>query len=794
MKYSYRWLKELTGTKKTAQEIINLINLRGFEFEEKEDLAKRFAGFVVGKVLKVEKHPHADRLKVTKVDVGSKEGGILSIVCGAPNVATGQKVSVALVGAILPTNGVKIERVKIRGIESRGMICAEDELGLGKDHQGILVLDKKLKVGRSLASALNLADTILEFDILPNRAHDCMSYEGLAREICAMEGRALKINDKKLKDKKSGDLIIKIKDKKHCPRYMGAILENITVQPSPKWMQARLIASGMEPINNVVDITNYVMLEVGSPLHAFDKKIIENKTDGKVTIVVRQAQKKEKLELLDGTKLELNEHDLIIANEEKALALAGIKGGKDSGIEDKTDTIVLEAANFNKFNLRKSRQRHGLMTEAQARFEKGIAPELAERALKRAIELLTQYAGAELKAVRDENYYPTAKQTEKLKLNQLDNLLGYVVNKKRAINTLKNLGFQIKNQNQETVTLTVPYWRLDIEGPEDFIEEVGRIEGYEKIEEKEIKQTVKIPRRNDLREREWEVSALLRGLGFDEVKNYSFYGKREAKKCGLTEAHLELEHPLSEDLSLLRKSLLPNLLKNVAHNAKYFEQVSIFELGKIYQLNKEEKQEKTMLAGAIYATGNKEKEFYNLKAKLKALLEYSVGKEISFKVSDKNEDQIFYPGREAIIQMAETKKILGKMGEVIPATAKFFGIKKPVAVFEIDFNLLNQCFKQNKEFKPLRKYPVILRDISIFVSLGKEAEEVIKTIKKSGGGDLIKVDLFDVFDNQAEEKRSLAFHLTFAKDNRTMKSKEVDKLMKKIGEALEKMGAKVREK
>lgn len=813
MLYSYKWLKELTKTKLSAEKIADLVNLRGFEVEGVEKLAGRYKDFVVGKVLEIKKHPKADRLVVVKTDVGKENRGKHTIVCGAKNFKVGNLVPVALPGAILPNSKIEIKKTDVREVESNGMLCAEDELGLGKDHEGIVILDdgserrSAFTTGMPLAKALGLNDTVLEFDVLPNRAHDCLSYNGMANEICTMEGRKFtnhSVSPLTLRGEKKGGLKIEIKDKELCSRYIGAVLENMKVGPSPDWMQARLIASGMEPINNVVDITNYVMLEVGSPLHAFDlEKIHPVKSDeagpagrefNRVKIIVRRAKSGEKLKLLDRTNIKLDSKDLVIANPKKALALAGIKGGEDSGINDKTNTIVLEAANFNKLNIRKTRQRHALLTESQARFEKGIAPELAERAAARAIELLKKHTGAKLVEMVDENYHRPKTQIETLELSYLDSLLGYEMDKKRAVEILQNLGFEAVKQNKEKVSFKVPFWRLDVEGPEDLIEEVGRIEGYEKIEEKEAFQSVSVPDQNESRKFEWRMKEFLCGLGFDEVMNYSFYSAEDVAKCGLKNRHFELENPLSEDLKFLRTSLVPGLLKNVAHNAKYFGSFAIFELGRTYKMDKNEKPiERLMLAGATYNEDDKSEEFYNVKARIEEMFSRMFGLEIFFRSKAEYSDKILHPVRSAVIEIESGKKqTLGCLGDVAPTIAKKYGIKKQVDIFELDFETFRENSRSKKCYRPLRKYPTTLRDISMFVPTRTETATIVKAMKKAGGKDLIKIDLFDVFLDKKKNRKSMAFHLTFAKDDRTMKSKEVDALMKKVGAELKKVGARVR--
>ncbi|PIW95172.1 MAG: phenylalanine--tRNA ligase subunit beta, partial [Candidatus Moranbacteria bacterium CG_4_8_14_3_um_filter_34_16] len=396
MKYSYNWLKELSGTKLSPEKARELLTMHSLEIEGMEEKKLNFDGVVVGKILEIKKHPNADKLQLTKIDIGNKK---LDIICGAKNIEVGQKVPVALIGAKL-LNGIEIREAKIRGEKSYGMLCATDELGLGTDHSGILILKKNAKVGEPAKKYLGVEDdTIFEIKVLPDRAHDATSHIGVAREIAALENRKFEYDFDGLKfpNKKSKKLAVKIEDKKLCSRYIGTVMENVKIKDSPNWMKQRLESSNIRPINNVVDATNYVMLELGQPMHAFDAEKISNKN--KLQIIIRRARDKEKLVLLDESILELNNSDLLITNGETPLALAGIMGGKDSGINEDTRDIILEAASFNAVNIRRSRTRLGVKTESSDRFEKDIDPNLAEKAIVRIIEVLEHTADAKLEGV-----------------------------------------------------------------------------------------------------------------------------------------------------------------------------------------------------------------------------------------------------------------------------------------------------------------------------------------------------------------------------------------------------------
>jgi phenylalanyl-tRNA synthetase beta chain len=807
MKYSYNWLKEITKTKKSPEDLAKMVMLKGFELEGIEDLAGRFKSFVVGKILEIKKHPGADKLQLVKVDVGKEK---LEVVCGAWNINVGDVVPVALVGAVVPLNKMKVEKREVRGFFSNGMLCAEDELGLGKDHSGIMILNKSLKPGMDLAKALGLDDKIIEFDVLPNRAHDCLSYEGMGREISAMESRKILnskteiLNNIKIQNQKSKTLEISIKNENFCPRYIGAVLENVKIGSSPKWMQARLVSSGMEPINNVVDITNYVMLEIGNPLHAFDanklkvnsEKLKTTAKNLKLNIIVRKGKKREKLELLDGTVLDLDENDLVIANEEKALALAGIKGGKDSGISGDTKEIVLEAANFQALNIRKSRQRYSLLTESQQRFEKRISPVLAERAAVRAIELLEKYAGAKLTQIVDVNYFNQKPQLVKLDLEYVSRLLGYEIRMVQIADVLGNLGFVLKNKSAKEMVFEVPYWRLDVEGQEDLVEEIGRIIGYEKIAEQPINTTIDLPKENLTRDFEWKIKDILVGIGFDEVVNYSFVKKEEIGLASKGET-FELENPLSEDQTHLRRSLLPNLLKNVSLNAKYWDEFLIFEIGRVYLPEDfDGKPEKMKIAGAVFDSQAKGDElFFQAKGKVEGLFEKLNLRENAKYVPGENlPGRIYHQTRTA--QVLLDGEMVGYLGQADHLAAKDYHIKKGVVLFELDLGkIMKSALAKKMVYQPARKYPLVQRDISMFIDCKIKVGDIADEIKKNAGKKLISLELFDVFVEKEKNKKSLAFHLSFGDEKGTLSGSEAGEIFEKISKVLQKkFNAEIRTK
>lgn len=791
MKYSYKWLRELSETKKESTELMEMVGLKGFELEGFENLGEKFEKFIVGEILEFHQHPNADNLRLVKVGLGGEK--TTQIVCGATNFEVWNKIPVALVGAIVPQNEMTIEKVKLRGEFSEGMLCSEEELGLGKDSKGIMILDEELEVGISLAEALELDDIVIDFDVLPNRAHDCLSYLGMTREVVAMEGRKMENPYVEFsKDISKQGIVVDVQNSEACPRYTGTILEGVVVAPSPKWMQSRLIASGMEPINNVVDITNYVMLEMGSPLHAFDFNDIAN-GDGNVKIVVRNAVEDEKMTLLDGKEVELDEADLVIANEERTLALAGVKGGLDSGITVETNKIVLEAASFTGFNVRKSRQRHGLSTEAQIRFEKGVSPKLAGYAGVRAIALLVEYANAKVVATNDADFSNKDIQKQNFEFDYARGLLGEQVSNESMKEIISNLGFTIGKENEKGFEVSVPFWRLDIEGQADLVEEIGRIVGYGNIEDLPIMENIAPAETNKLRKFEWKLVEKMNGLGFDEVRLYSFYSVRDAQVCGLDGEHFQIENPLSEDLAYMRMSLVPNLLRAVSENIKYFSDFSIFEIGREYRNEGEKRTEPRMIAGAYFDTAKKDIEnFYTLKGRVEALLKGTLNEKIEFIAPDEWENSIYHRSRAARVVVGG--EYLGTIGQVNKKVAKQFGVKKAIVIFELNVESLLAKASNETVFEKIDKFPDVLRDLSMFVDFKRQSAEVVKMIESVTGELLKTIELFDIYEDKDNNKKSLAFHLAFSKKGATLESEEVDKLMGKIISSLEKEKVEVRTK
>jgi len=624
-------------------------------------------------------------------------------------------------------------------------------------------------------------ETQLVFDILANRGHDALSHIGLAREICAVEGRTLSNPRPDLGTLPRLDLgkglKVEIKDKKLCSRYIGAVLENIKVGHSPKWMQERLVVCGIKPINNIVDITNYVMLETGQPLHAFDAE----KTTG--NIIIRCAKKGEKIKLLDEKEYELNESNLVIADSKKALALAGVMGGSESSVAEKTKNIILESANFDPVNIRKTRVQNGLSTESSYRFERDIDSNLAEIGAARAIELLQKYGGGKVKLTAFSDIYPKKLNPWEIKLdmNYVNSLLGENIPVKKIKYILHNLGLGVA-EKKNSLTVKIPTIRLDLKSQEDLIEESGRIFGYENISAKSPIVELSSPVANKQRVFEDKLRDTMIALGFSELMNYSFYSKDDIEKCGLNiKDHFEVANPMNPDQQYMRTSLIPVILKNVELNLKNFEKFSIFEIGRIY-LNPNAKipDERTLLAGALVDSEKKKNIFFQLKGKIEALFEV-LSMKVEF-VEPKILGNICHPKRSAVIKLKD--KIVGYICEINPQVSNEYKIKNFVASFELNIADILGIVSFQKEYKAISKFPTVERDISMFVGKETKYADIVSSIQKNGGKLVKNIDLFDVFEKEGE--KSLALRVRIGSDSKTLTSEEIDAVMKKIISSLEK--------
>lgn len=782
MKFSYRWLKELSGTEKSPEELAAFLTMRAFEVEEIVPVGFSLPDILVGKVLSVERHPNADRLRIATVDIG--ERGEKVIVCGAPNLEAGQKVAVALPGAVLPGD-VVIKRTDIRSVSSDGMICSEKELGLGENHEGILVLSEKAESGISLSEFLGTADSVLDVKVLPDRAHDCLSHVGLAREIAALEGRILDYDYNGLVLPKWEDghpFTLSFDAGEKSLRYIGALVRDVTVGASPAWLVDRLGVFGMRSINNIVDATNLIMLELGQPLHAFDWEAIAG--GERKAIGPRFAVPGETIALLDGKSYSLDPNDIVIADRGRALALGGVMGGAESGVTLETKHVFFEAAHFDPVSIRRTRTRLGIESDASARFEKGLSPDLAERALVRLLEIVTHIAGGEVSGIADKRGAYVAPKSIVFSLPAIMSLLGTDVSAKEVKTILELRGFVVSLEGKDFSVVPPPY-RIDVESVADIAEEIGKGIGYDRIESVEPSFLLTSLSNDSLRTHESSIRTHLAANGFTETYNYSFYSESDAKRlCFDCDKHLSLANPMNPDQALVRRSLLPGLLRNISLNGRRFHDIRMFELGKAYELSVGSVLETRLASGAVRILSDNDKfsPFSRLMSDI-ARLFTSLRVSYSVRPYQGADESLWHPVRTANILTSHTEYI-GTIGEIHPLRVKGMNISGRVAAFELDTQKLLLAISNDTTFVLIRKYPETLRDLSCFVPHRVTVAQVRECIVASGRGLVLGVELFDRYV-RAEEGRSLAFHIRLGREERALTGEEADAVLADIVRGIE---------
>ena len=756
MLLSYNWLKEfLPDLQKSPEEMVNFLSKHIAQAEGFKKLSLGLNNkIVVGKILEINSHPNADKLHLVLIDIGKEK---LEIVCGAPNIEKGQKVPLALCGATLPGD-ITIKPTVIRGVESNGMLCSAQELGIGTDDKGIYILPEDFTIGQSLIKALNLDDILFEVEnkSITHRS-DLFNHWGFAREIKNGLGLKFKIKEPKMAVLKGEQdrlkINIKIQKPDICSRYMAVAMDNIVIKPSALEMQNRLRNLGIQPINNVVDIMNYVMLEVGQPLHSFDfDEISEN--DIQSQIIIRNAQNREKILALDKEKYELQKEDIIIANHQGPIALAGLMGGQNSGINNNTQRIVIESANFNSAGVRRTAWRLGLRTEAVLRFEKGLPLVLADFGLYRAIYLLQELTGAKIASkVYDIKSSLLSPQTSPIifNFNRAEKFIGSKITEKEIIKILQGLNCKIKKKNKEDILVIPPDYRPDLTIFEDLIEEVVRIHGLDKIEPKPIKASLEPLCFSPEFILERKIKQILIACGFDEVYNYAFTSQKGSVK---------ITNPLNSEQNYLVESLENGLIKNALKNITNFSEFNIFEVARIF--NPEEKRQ---VAGLLYA---EDKQIFS---RAKGVLEL-IWRELGIDLG-----KITYQGSDIYFG----KEKLGKLGVA----------KNKFAIFEIDINILLVHQNLVRKYSKISPYPLVKRDLAFLLDKKYIWSDISKVISKISP--LIKeIELFDVFDcsdhkkgTNLKGKRSLAFHIVYQSMERTLNTKEIDKIQKEIIKVLQ---------
>lgn len=799
MTISYKWLSEYLPVTVDPERLSRILTSIGLEVESMriyEEVKGGLKGLVIGEVLSTEKHPNADKLTLTKVNIGSGEP--LQIVCGAPNVAAGQKVVVAPVGAtIYPTAGdsLTMKVAKIRGVESHGMICAEDEIGLGTSHAGIMVLPEDARVGLPAADYFQpFEDIVYEIGLTPNRM-DAMSHWGVARDVCAylshhdkkdIKPKLPSSNNFKV-DNTSFVIEVKVENESACPRYSGVSIDNVTIKESPKWLQQKLKAIGQRPINNIVDITNFIQHETGQPLHAFDADAI-----GGRKVIVKFLPEASKFVTLDEKERKLSSEDLMICDEKEAMCIAGVFGGLHSGVTEKTKNIFLESACFDSITIRKTSFRHGLRTDAASRFEKGTDISATVSVLKRAAMLIKEVCGGEISSdIVD--VYPSKKVKSEVavKWHYIKKLSGKNYHPDAVKDILVSLGFEIIKESVDELRVAVPYHKPDISLPADIVEEIVRIDGLDNIEIPEAITITPAVEENYSKEifRE-KIANYLVGLGFNEmmtnsITNAAYYAEEEQQNM------VKMLNSLSAELNILRNSLFETALEVVGHNLNYKNNsLRLFEFGKAYSASgpgkyTENEQLCVVISGNKNDANWKQKavnsDFYFLKGIIESILK-ALGTEadtVETMQVDKLNNHIVFK---------RNGKVIAGAGEVKKAVLDKFGIKQAVFFGGLNWTVLSEMAAgQTNAVKELPKYPSVERDLAMIVSKELQWESVEKTVQKIKLNKLQEIRLFDIFESEklGTGKKSIAVNFTFLDEEKTLTDKEIDGWMNKIMTTLE---------
>lgn len=781
MKILLSWLRnyiDLEGI--SSEEISHKLTMAGLEVEDVYSEAEIYKGFVVGKVNLKQKHPNADKLSLCTVSTGENE---YQVICGAPNVEANQKIVFAPIGTIIPKGQLKIEKVKIRGIESYGMICSEAELEISDKHEGIMVLPDDFKVGAKITEALKLNDVIFEIGITPNRP-DALSHIGVARELAALLGKSLKLPQIKLKESKSSVnefASIVIQDEINCPRYSSLVIRNVEIKESPEWLKNCLSKIGLRPINNVVDITNYIMYETGQPLHAFDLDLLASKK-----IIVKSTKTESTFTTLDSKQRNLPIGTLMICDGEKPVAIAGVMGGENSEINSDTKNLLIESAYFNPASIRRTSRSIGLSTDASYRFERGTDPNNTLYAAQRTAQLISEICDGEI-AKGNIDIYPKKILPQKiiLRYSTVERILGYRIEKQKIKNILIALGITAEEQNQYELKTTVPSFRPDIEREIDLIEEIARIHGYDNIPTIS-KIAVTLQKRIDESEFADQLRNVANSLGFFEMINNPLVNK---KLASYYENPIQILNPQNLDMEFLRNSLLPGALSVVSRNINSGEKdLCLFEIGNIFYKNStsgiesfSDFTESQKLIFILTGRANSKEwhsnerffDFFDLKGVINSFL-------IKISLDNFLNDSYYHSGNnlyEFLFTKSLMNKVLAEGGKVKKEVLDDFGIEQDVFAFEFDVQSLQRIEKVGKKFIEPSKFPKVVRDFAFIFDRKIIVKDIITHIKHEGSNLLKDVKIFDIYEDEAigNDKKSLAFSLEFGSDERTLTESEVEK-------------------
>lgn len=795
MLVQFSWLQEYIDVPWSAHELAAKLTNIGQMVEGIRQFGGNVSGIVAGRIEEVHSHPTADRLLVCAVNLGGRR---ITVVTGAPNVVKGMIAPVALPGARVVGQEEPITAADFRGVESYGMLCAEDELGISDDHSGIMALPPDTELGSDLASLMQLGDAILEFEIYPNRP-DCQSIVGIAREAAALTGGTLRIPiPAPIEEGEAASELAKVTVEATdlCPRYCARVIRGVRIGPSPLWMQQRLRAAGMRPINNVVDVTNYVMLELGQPLHAFDLSLVAGRH-----IIVRRAKPGESIVTLDGQQRHLDPSMLVIADAEKPVAIAGVMGGESSEVRSYTTDLLLESANFDFVTVRKTSRQLGLRTEASARFEKGLDPSLAVLAANRAAELLARLCGGQVAPGLIDVAQPLTEPSPIiLRPDKVNAILGTEVSSQQMWRCLESLGFDCKrnvlgDKQKECISVSVPSFRLDVTREIDLVEEIARIYGYDRITPTLPQEAAAVGGLGPAMRLVERVRNACVSAGLHETLTYSFTSPRHSDMLRLPSDDwhrraIPLANPLSEELSLMRTTLMGNLMEALGRNAARQTHVAhLFEIGAVF-LPKEwppvnQPEERRTLAIAMTgdapgAWGSRTVDFFTLKGILELL-----AKELALELHVvAGRHPALHPGRCGEIMLGGAA--VGLLGEMHPEVQAAYELPGRAYYLELNIDAVLPHAGRMPTFMPLPKYPAVVRDLALLVPLEMPAERVVARVRSQAGGFLESIELFDVYQGKPvpEQYRSLAYSLTFRAPDRTLVDTEVNACVARVEQAL----------
>lgn len=805
MKASLEWLQEYSDIDVNCLELGDILTMTGSKVEEVIQTGTDIKNVVVGKILEIEKHPNADKLVITKVDVGNE---VIQIVTGANNIKVNDIIPVAKDGAELP-NGVKIKTGKLRGVESCGMMCSLGELNLSINdypeqiEDGIMILGEKYEkdLGKDIVEVLDLKEEIIDFEITPNRP-DCLSIEGLGRETAASLNKPFKnprknIDELQVPDKKEIEgLKVDITAPDLCYRYIARVVKNVKVGPSPDWMKKRLKVCGMKSINNIVDITNYVMLEMGQPMHAFDINSISGKH-----ITVRRAENGEKITTLDETERVLDEKDLVIADEEKAVAIAGVMGGLNSEIEKDTQTVVFESAMFYGGNIRKTAKKVGLRTESSARYEKGLSSENTLRAINRAVELVELLGAGEVVEGKID-VYPTKQKINKIKLDvdKINTLLGTTISKQEMIDILEKVDIKVEND-----MAIAPYFRMDLEFVADIAEEVARFYGYDKLETTLVRAGTTIGVRTKEQKIENKIQEILVTNGLSEIYTYGFLSEKDLEKSKIKKELIDnaitIINPLGDEFKLMRPTTIPSMMQILAgNNNKKNQNVKLFDISRNYKnIDNQVEKGEVPLQENILTIGmyGEDVDFYTLKGLVENILEDANVNRYDIQRETTNES--YHPGRCANLKVGIDT--IATFGEVHPEVLINYEINKRVYLAEINITKIVKYSRVNKKYTEVPKFPAAERDIAVILDEDVQVGDIEKAITKKckkllkGQKGLEELKLFDIYRDEkiGKNKKSVAYSLIFRDKTKSLSDDEINPVMEEITKELEeKFGAELR--